>query len=53
MVIIGICGTLNQFLFEIAGQRIEAKLKSKLYNSMIDQEMAFFDTQKTGKKENK
>lgn len=48
MILIGVCGTLNQFLFEIAGQRIEAKLKSKLYNALIDQEMAYFDTLKTG-----
>lgn len=48
LVIVGLCGTLNQFLFEVAGQRIEARLKAKLYNAIIAQELGYFDFAKTG-----
>jgi ABC-type bacteriocin/lantibiotic exporter with double-glycine peptidase domain len=48
LIVVGLCGTVNQFLFEVAGQKIEAKLKVRLYNSIIDQEMGFFDNSNTG-----
>jgi ABC transporter fused permease/ATP-binding protein len=39
---------LRAFLFMLAGERAIARLRADLYHSILDQEIAFFDKEKTG-----
>ncbi len=39
-----VCGTVRAALFSLAGQRLVARLRKQLFNNVIIQEVAFFDT---------
>lgn len=39
---------LRYYLFTVAGERIVTRLREQLYRSLIEQEVAFFDGQRTG-----
>jgi ABC transporter fused permease/ATP-binding protein len=39
---------LRYYLFTVAGERIVTRLREHLYRSLIDQEIGFFDGQRTG-----
>ncbi len=43
-----IASTLRYFLFTMAGERIVQRLRQSLYSHILDQEIAFFDFNKTG-----
>lgn len=43
-----IASTFRYFLFTMAGERIVLDLRRKLYKSILNQEIAFFDFNKTG-----
>lgn len=43
-----IASTIRYFLFTMAGERIVLSLRQKLYKSILNQEIAFFDFNKTG-----
>lgn len=43
-----IASTFRYFLFTMAGERIVLSLRQKLYKSILNQEIAFFDFNKTG-----
>lgn len=43
-----IFGSLRYFLFTIAGERMVLRLRSRLYETILRQEVAFFDFQRTG-----
>ncbi len=43
-----VASALRFVLFSRAGERIVAKLRGDLYQALLHQEIAFFDTQKTG-----
>lgn len=43
-----IAGSLRYWMFTISGERIVLKLRQKLYERILDQEVAFFDFQRTG-----
>ena len=47
-VIQSITGALRYYLFTVAGERILADLRQNLFKRIIAQEVAFFDTRKTG-----
>lgn len=47
-VIKAVCGSLRYYLFTIAGERMVLRLRSRLYESILSQEVAFFDFQRTG-----
>lgn len=49
----GIAIALRYYLFTIAGERIVATLRQKLYQSIIEQEIAFFDERRTGELTNR
>ncbi|RUS83770.1 hypothetical protein EGW08_008476, partial [Elysia chlorotica] len=36
------------YLFTLAGQRLVARLRTRLFSSVVDQEVAFFDVNRTG-----
>ncbi len=44
----GVAVALRSYLFTVAGERIVAKLRSKLYRNVISQEVGFFDHTRTG-----
>ncbi|KAK3587257.1 hypothetical protein CHS0354_034401 [Potamilus streckersoni] len=39
---------IRSWLFNLAGQRVVARLRKQLFSSIIKQEVAFFDTNRTG-----
>ncbi|GFO16380.1 ABC transporter b family protein [Plakobranchus ocellatus] len=39
---------LRSYLFTLAGQRLVARLRTKLFTSVVEQEIAFFDVNRTG-----
>jgi len=39
---------IRSWLFSLAGQRLVARLRTRLFGSVIQQEIAFFDTNRTG-----
>jgi ATP-binding cassette subfamily B protein len=39
---------LRYYLFTVAGERIVARLRARLYRSIVSQEIAFFDQRRTG-----
>jgi ABC transporter fused permease/ATP-binding protein len=44
----GVAVATRSFLFGLAGERIVAELRGKLYAAILDQEIAFFDARRTG-----
>lgn len=47
-VIQAIAGSLRYYLFTMAGERIVLRLRKDLYAKILDQEIAFFDSSRTG-----
>lgn len=47
-VVQGITTALRSYLFTVAGERIVSKLRQRLYANVIQQEVGFFDTRRTG-----
>ncbi|RYZ90284.1 MAG: ATP-binding cassette domain-containing protein [Proteobacteria bacterium] len=43
-----IAGSLRYYYFSIAGERIVARLRSDLYKTVMQQDIAFFDSRRTG-----
>ncbi|KAK6191312.1 hypothetical protein SNE40_003035 [Patella caerulea] len=43
-----ICSMVRSWIFTLAGQRVVARLRKNLFSSVIQQEVAFFDTNRTG-----
>merc|ERR1719483_793480 len=43
-----IASLIRSWLFNLAGQRLVARLRMKLFSSVIVQDIAFFDTNRTG-----
>lgn len=39
---------LRAYLFTLAGQRLVARLRTRLFSSVVEQEVAFFDVNRTG-----
>ena len=46
-------GMFRSWLFTLAGQRLVARLRTQLFESIIRQEVAFFDTNRTGELTNR
>ncbi|MFO0580353.1 MAG: ABC transporter transmembrane domain-containing protein [Polyangia bacterium] len=51
--VLGVSTALRFVLFSNAGERIVARLRSDLFASLMSQEIAFFDAQKTGELTNR
>ncbi|MCA9543371.1 MAG: ATP-binding cassette domain-containing protein [Myxococcales bacterium] len=49
----GVLGALRSYLFTVAGERIVARLRQRLYARLVAQEIAFFDTHRTGELTNR
>src|SRR5512147_1924517 len=47
-VVEGVAVGLRAFLFQVAGERIVAGLRQRLYRAVLAQEVAFFDGTRTG-----
>lgn len=47
-VIQGLFGSLRYYVFTLSGERIVLRLRQRLYESILSQEVAFFDFQRTG-----
>ena len=45
---LGVLTALRVYLFDLVGERIVANLRADLYRSLVRQEVAFFDAQRTG-----
>ena len=43
-----IAGAIRYFLFTLAGERIVTRLRHDLYRAIMEQDIAFFDTKRTG-----
>ncbi len=43
-----LAGAVRYYLFTTAGERIVARLRSDLYKAIIEQDIAFFDSRRTG-----
>ena len=43
-----VAGGLRSWLFELAGQRVVARLRLQVFNAIIKQDIEFFDTNRTG-----
>ena len=39
---------LRSWLFTLAGQRLVARIRSMLFNAIVQQEIAFFDAERSG-----
>ncbi|MDP6932483.1 MAG: ABC transporter transmembrane domain-containing protein [Myxococcota bacterium] len=46
-------GAVRAYLFTVAGERVVARLRKNLYESIIRQEIAFFDERRTGELTNR
>lgn len=46
--IMGVAISLRSYLFTVAGERIVSDLRISLYHSLIEQDIGFFDSEKTG-----
>lgn len=44
----GVCGGLRYYLFTMAGERIVMRLRRRLYEHVLSQEIGFFDERRTG-----
>ncbi len=49
----GVTGSLRYMAFTSAGERVVARLREQLFESLMGQEIAFFDGQKTGELTNR
>jgi ABC transporter fused permease/ATP-binding protein len=47
-LVLGLSVAARFALFTIAGERVVARLRERLYRSILDQEIAFFDARRTG-----
>jgi ABC transporter fused permease/ATP-binding protein len=47
-LVFGAAIAIRFILFSVAGERVVTRLREKLYRSIIDQEIAFFDARRTG-----
>lgn len=47
-LVTGIFTGLRAWLFTVAGERVVSRLRAQLYSTLIRQEVAFFDEQRTG-----
>ena len=47
-VIGGLCSGGRGFIFSVCGERLAARLRKRLYGSIVAQETGFFDTNRTG-----
>jgi ABC transporter fused permease/ATP-binding protein len=47
-VVEGVAVWLRAYLFGVAGEKIVARLRQRLYRAILDQEVAFFDRHRTG-----
>lgn len=45
---LGLLTALRVYLFDVAGERVVADLREELYGSLVRQEVAFFDSRRTG-----
>jgi ATP-binding cassette subfamily B protein len=43
-----VAGSIRYYLFTLSGERIVIKLRAQLYQSILNQEVAFFDVNRTG-----
>jgi ABC-type multidrug transport system fused ATPase/permease subunit len=48
VLIMGIMSAIRAYCYHIAGERVVAKLRKKLFETIVVQEVAFFDMTKTG-----
>jgi ATP-binding cassette subfamily B protein len=46
--LLGLATALRSYLFDVAGERIVARLRQDLYAALVRQEVAFFDASRTG-----
>jgi len=46
--LLGIAGSIRYYLFSISGERIVLRLREKLYSRILVQDLAFFDSNRTG-----
>jgi ATP-binding cassette subfamily B protein len=46
--LMGLFGFVRAWLFTLAGERVVARLRTRLYDTVIRQEVGFFDAQRTG-----
>ncbi len=46
-------GMLRSWLFTVAGERVVARLRTDLYQAILSQDIAFFDTSRTGELTNR
>ncbi len=46
--VMGVAMALRYYLFMTVGERVVTRLRSRLFKTLVDQEIAFFDGQKTG-----
>jgi ABC transporter fused permease/ATP-binding protein len=47
-LVFGVSIALRYVLFSVAGERVVTRLRERLYRSIIDQEIGFFDARRTG-----
>ena len=47
-LVFGVSIAIRFILFSVAGERVVTRLRERLYRSIIDQEIAFFDARRTG-----
>jgi ABC transporter fused permease/ATP-binding protein len=47
-VVFGVSIAMRYVLFSVAGERVVSRLRERLYRSIIDQEIGFFDARRTG-----
>ncbi len=47
-IVQGVAMAMRSYLFTLAGERIVAQLRERLFASILSQEIAFFDAQRTG-----
>ena len=52
-LVVGIATGLRAWLFTVAGERVVARLRQRLFSSLMAQEVAFFDERKTGELTNR
>lgn len=51
--LLGIATFFRSYLFTVAGERVVASLRTSLFSSLVNQEVAFFDINKTGELTNR
>lgn len=49
----GLFTSIRSYLFTVAGERVVARLRSKLYGAIVRQEVGFFDERRTGELTNR